>query len=195
VSSEQHRWVLSGGLAAGKSKVRAFLEAGGVITVDSDRVGHLMLESEGPAFGEVAARWPHVVRDGEIDRHSLASVVFNDPGELAALESITHPHIFDTIRAQVEEVEGPVVVEVPLIGHGLGDTWRRIVVDCRDEIRLARAVERGMSEEDARSRMAAQPSRAEWLAVADLVVPNHGSLEELETAVNLLVSAVRCDPW
>jgi len=186
VSSEQHRWILSGGLASGKSKVREYLTRAGIVTIDADSIGHLVLHSNGPAFAEVAERWPHVVRDGEIDRPSLASVVFNEPGQLAALEGITHPHIFEVIKDRVDEVEGAVVVEIPLLSHGLGDEWRRIVVDCRDDVRLVRAMERGMSEDDARARMKAQPSRAEWLAVADLVVPNHGSLEELEGEVQPL---------
>lgn len=187
VSSEQRRWILSGGLASGKSKVRELLANAGMVTIDADSIGHYVLKSSGPAFAQVAERWPHVVRDGEIDRPSLASVVFNEPGELATLEGITHPHIFEVIRSRADEVEGTVVVEIPLLSHGLGDEWRRIVVDCRDEVRFARAVDRGMSEDDARARMAAQPSRAEWLASADLVVPNHGSLEELDVAVRDLV--------
>lgn len=186
VSAEQRRWVLSGGLASGKSKVREFLEAGGVLTIDADSVGHAVLQPEGPAYPEVAERWPHVVSEGEIHRPSLASIVFNDSDELAALEGITHPHIFDTINARVEGVESVVVVEVPLLSHGLGDAWRRIVVDCRDESRLQRAIDRGMSADDARSRMAAQPRREEWLAAADAVIPNHGSLEDLEEAVSAL---------
>lgn len=190
MTTGQHRWILSGGLASGKSKVRQLLEASGVVTIDADSVGHLVLQSDGPAFADVAARWPHVVRDGVVDRPSLASVVFNDPGELAALEGITHPHVFRTIQDRVKEIEGVVVVEVPLLSHGLGDDWRRLVVDCRDDVRLRRAVERGMSEDDARARMKAQPSRAEWLAVADLVVPNHGSLAELENAVEGLPEAL-----
>ena len=187
MSSEQHRWILSGGLASGKSKVREYLADAGVVTIDADSIGHFVIQSEGPAFAQVAERWPHVVRDGEVDRPSLASVVFNEPGELAALEGITHPHIFEVIKNRVEEVDGSVVVEIPLLSHGLGDDWKRIVADCRDEIRLARAIERGMSEEDARARMKAQPSRSEWLAAADLVIPNHGSMEELETAIRDLL--------
>jgi dephospho-CoA kinase len=119
----------------------------------------------------------------------VASIVFNDPVELAALEAITHPHIFDTINARVEGVESAVVVEVPVLSHGLGDDWRRIIVDCRDDIRLHRAIDRGMSEDDARSRIAAQPGRAEWLAEADLVIPNHGSERELHEAVMILSAA------
>jgi dephospho-CoA kinase len=167
--------------------VREYLADAGIVTIDADSIGHFVINSDGPAFTQVAERWPHVVRDGEIDRPSLASVVFNEPGELAALEGITHPHIFEVIKSRVEDVNGTVVVEISLLSHGLGDDWKRVVVDCRDDVRLARAAERGMSEEDARARMKAQPSRAEWLAAADLVIPNHGSMEELETTIRDLL--------
>jgi dephospho-CoA kinase len=188
VSAQQRRWVLSGGLASGKSQVRRFLDAHGVHTIDADVIGHEVLESDGPAFSEVERRWPQVVQAGEVIRSSLAAVVFGDPAELAALEAITHPHIFGRITAQVEEVDGLVVVEVPVLSHSLGADWRRIVVDCRDQIRLARAIERGMSPDDARARIAAQPTRGEWLAAADAVIPNHGALNQLEQAVGRLCS-------
>ena len=64
--------------------------------------------------------------------------------------------------------------------------WPMIVVDADDETRLRRAVERGMSEADVRRRMASQPSRAEWLAAADVVVPNHGEIQHLEEAAAVL---------
>lgn len=187
MSTSQHRWVLSGGLASGKSIVREFFAESGVATIDADRVGHTVLEPDGPAFEEVADRWPQVATDGVIDRQLLASIVFQDPAQLAELESITHPHIFDTIKTQVEGIEGPVVVEVPLLSHGLGEGWRRIVVDCRDEVRLKRAVDRGMSEDDVRSRMRSQPSRQEWLASADLVIPNHVAVDELGSTVETVM--------
>lgn len=175
--------MLSGGLASGKTKVRQLLEGRGVTTIDADTIGHSVLASEGPAFAKVASRWRQVVEDGEVNRSSLAKIVFNDAAELAALESITHPYIFDMILAQVEEVDEPIVVEIPFLHHRLGGDWKRIIVDCRDETRFLRATSRGMNEDDVRSRMALQPSRAEWLAAADLVMPNHGSVEDLREAV------------
>ncbi|HUG07789.1 MAG TPA: dephospho-CoA kinase [Acidimicrobiia bacterium] len=181
--SEKQRWVLSGGLASGKSKVRDFLEGHGVQTIDADSVGHAVLEPDGPAYAEAVERWPHVVRNGEIHRPSLASIVFSDTSELVALEGITHPHIFDMINVRLEGVESSVVVEIPLLSHGLGDDWKRMVVDCHDEIRIQRALERGMSPEDAEKRLRAQPERAEWLSVADVVIPNHGSIGDLDEVV------------
>lgn len=182
-------WVLSGGLASGKSKVRELLESHGIVTIDADDIGHGVLDPQGPAFAEVAQRWPEVVLDGEISRSALASIVFNDREELATLESITHPHIFDKIRAQVEKIESTVVVEIPLIGHRLGEDWARIVVDSRDEVRFGRAVARGMSDADVRARMASQHSRSVWLAAADLVIPNHGSEQDLGHVIAILMAA------
>jgi dephospho-CoA kinase len=183
----KNHWTLGGGLASGKSKVRELLAHHGMATIDADQVGHQVLASFGPAFSDVADRWPHVVVDGEIDRRALANVVFNDGGELATLESLTHSHIFETIRAMVEGIEATVIVEVPLLAHRLGEDWKTIIVDCRDEIRLVRAVERGMTTEDARARIAAQPSRQQWLAAADVVIPNHDGPGELISTVGHLV--------
>ncbi|HEU4320761.1 MAG TPA: dephospho-CoA kinase [Acidimicrobiia bacterium] len=187
MSSEQHRWVLSGGLASGKSTVRVLLAEAGVTTVDADSVGHDVLAPDGPAFPQVADRWPEVITDGAVDRRALAGVVFNDMSQLRELEGITHPHIFDRINDRVKDLTGPVVVEIPVLGHGLGDGWRRVLVDARDEVRLERAVERGMGRADALARMDSQPSRAEWLSLADLVIPNNASLDELRAAVAAVV--------
>lgn len=187
MSSEQNRWILSGGLASGKSVVRLLLAEHGLYAIDADSVGHEAIRSDGPAFDEVARRWPEVIEDGEVNRRALAEIAFNDPRQLTALERITHPHIFDMISARVKQLDDPIIVEVPVLEHSLGPGWRRMVVDCRDEIRLERAVDRGMAEDDARARLASQPSRAEWLATADVVVPNHFSVMDLHSTVGLLL--------
>lgn len=183
-----HRWVLSGGLASGKSAVAALLgDRPGILTIDADEVGHEVLEPDGPAFSEVAAAWPQVVSEGRIQRASLAAIVFAREAELKRLESITHPHIFGTIARRVEDFDGVVVVEAPILHHQFGEGWGRIVVDAEDQARLDRAVARGLTLQDAKARMAAQPTREQWLATADLVIPNHGTIEALEAAVERLV--------
>jgi len=183
VRPEDHRWLLVGGIGSGKSAVRNLLAERGVRTIDADAVGHLVLGAEGLA--PVAERWPHVVLEGQIDRKLLAEVVFDDPVELAALESITHPLIFGRIGAELEGFPDVAVVEMPLLGSELG--WPLIVVDALDALRIQRAVDRDMAEADVSRRMAAQPSRAEWLAAADIVIPNHGTWAELAAAVELVV--------
>ena len=177
-----HRWVLSGGIGSGKTVVRRLLEDSGFFGIDADTVGHEVLEPDRPAFDAVARHWPEVVEDGVIDRATLGRIVFADPDQLRTLEAITHPHIFGTILSCLKDWDGPVVVEVPLIEHGLGPGWGRLVVDAADEVRLARLMDRGMSREDAVSRMKVQPGRNSWLAVADAVIPNHGPEYLLEEA-------------
>ena len=182
----QRRWLLGGGIGSGKTAVRVLLEESGLETIDADSIGYQVLEPDGPAFADVARRWPAIVVEGRIDRTSLANMVFGDEAELAALEKITHPYIFGTIERAVQRIDGVVVVEVPLLQTGIENGWRQIVVDCDDQSRLMRLIERGMTAADARSRMETQVTRSEWLAAADLVVPNHGSLEELTATVGQL---------
>lgn len=182
MTSGNRRWLISGGLGSGKSEVRRLLERSGLRTIDADSVGHSVLVED--ARDAVSGRWPQAISNGEVDRTALAAVVFDDPGELAALEAITHPLIFGRIEAELEGFEAVAVVEVPLIDTSLG--WPRMVVDAPDEVRLQRAVARGMTQDDAERRMKSQPARAEWLASADLVIPNHGTLVELEDTVAIL---------
>jgi dephospho-CoA kinase len=184
VSSQDRRWLLSGGIGSGKSEVRRLLEAHGIRTVDADSVGHAVLQDE--ALPAVSERWPDVMVDGVVDRSRLAGVVFARPDELAALEAITHPLIFGRIENELEGFEGIAVVEAPVIDFGWA--WARMVVDANAETRLRRAVARGLDRDDVESRMASQPGRAEWLAAADLVIPNHGSLDEMKETVTLLVA-------
>lgn len=187
VTDRQRRWLLCGGIGSGKTIVRELLAKEGMNTLDADSIGHEVLEPGGAAFGEVAARWPSAVIDGRIDRSVLAGIVFTDSEELARLEAVTHPHIFGIINDRVERFEGPVIVEMPVLGQGLGDGWRRLVVDGSDQVRARRAVDRGMAPQDVARRMAAQPTRQQWLAVADMVIPNEGDLEDLKETVDRVI--------
>jgi dephospho-CoA kinase len=115
--------------------------------------------------------------------------VFDDPAALADLNAIVHPPVRAAIAAQVAELEGPdlvVVLVIPLLvesGRSYGES-AVIVVDCPEDVAVRRLVEpRGMDEADARRRMAAQVSRADRLAAADVVIDNSGSPEELERQV------------
>lgn len=178
-------WLLSGGIGSGKSTVRRLLESAGLSTIDADSIGHQVLEPGGDAEHAVATAWPEVLVDGEIDRGRLGSIVFGNPERLEKLESLTHPHIFSIIEGMVEASNDPVIVEVPLLLQPFESPWRRIVVDAPDGERLKRAVSRGQDSGDVKRRMAAQPSRSEWLAAAVLVVPNHRTIEDLRQVVDL----------
>lgn len=190
MNGQVSRWVLSGGIGCGKSTVRRLLEDYGFLGIDADSVGHEVLEAAGPAYEEVSQRWPEVVVDGNIDRGALGRIVFDNSEQLNELEAITHPHIFGTILTHLKDWDGSVVVEIPLLEHGLGEGWKRLIVDCDDGVRLTRLVERGMAPNEAVSRMDAQPRRDEWLAVADLVIPNRDELEDLFLSVAAFVDTI-----
>lgn len=190
VNNPQRRWVLSGGIGSGKSEVRRILSDLGVRTVDADSVAHVVIEPDGTAFEAVAARWPEVVTDGRIDRRALGAIVFADETQLRELEEFVHPAIFGRIVADVEDFQDAVVVEVAILNHRLTGDWGRVVVDAPVDMRVSRAVARGLAEEEVRSRMAMQPTRSEWLAAADLVIPNRGSIGDLESAVRQAHSVI-----
>ena len=186
VSVKEHNWLLSGGIGSGKTTVRELFEELGAQTVDSDSIGHDVIEPEGPAFGEVAARWPEAAEGGTIDRSALGRIVFSDPPALQELERITHPHIVRRVEEVAISSIGLLIVEVPLIKTDLGSGWRRVIVDASASVRLERLVDRGMDSVDAINRMRVQPSRSDWLAIADVVVPNEIDLDELRATLHVL---------
>ncbi|HEY7704837.1 MAG TPA: dephospho-CoA kinase [Acidimicrobiia bacterium] len=179
--------VVTGGIGSGKSVLVEALGATGFDTVDADRIGHRLLASGTVINQAVRRRWPEVgMPDGEVDRKRLAHIVFGDPDELAALEAITHPAIRSELRSLLES-EGDLLVIDLSVPRAIADDEDLarlpvVVVDAPVELRRRRLTERGLEEPDVSRRLAAQPSRGEWLRLADLVVPNHGGLDSLRAA-------------
>lgn len=190
---------LTGGIGAGKSAVADLLEERGAVLIDADRIAREVVEPGGPAYQPLVARFgPGVVdADGRIDRPALATIVFADPEALADLNAITHPAIGAEMARRQEEAAGTdkvVVLDIPLLTGAHRQSMSLdsvVVVDAPVETALARLVEiRGMSMEDAQARMAAQVSREERLAGADLVVDNSGDLEHLSHEVERVWDAL-----
>ncbi|CAN5850136.1 dephospho-CoA kinase [soil metagenome] len=190
MSEVQPNWLLSGGIGSGKSAVRTVFEDHGLSTIDADSVGHEVLTPGGAGVAAVAEAWPEVVDHDGLDRKRLGAIVFADPTELSKLEGITHPLIFSLIEERLSGLTPPVVIEIPLLLQPFSGTWRRIVVDATDDIRLERAVARGLDRDQALQRMASQPSRQQWLAAADLVVHNQESIEDLALAAAGIVELI-----
>lgn len=159
------------------------MERLGATAIIADEIGHRVLEPGGEAHEAVAETWPQVVVDGRIDRRRLAAIVFADPEELTRLEAMTHPAIAARLASEAAAVDGDVVVETPVPAVAAGDGWARVLVDAPPRVRLDRAVARGGNREDVVRRMAAQLDREEWLAWADHVIVNDGTVDDLERAV------------
>ncbi|MDH6139599.1 MULTISPECIES: dephospho-CoA kinase [Kitasatospora] len=182
---------LTGGIGAGKSAVSQLLASHGAVLVDSDLIAREVVAPGTPGLAAVVEEFgPGVLAaDGSLDRPALGAVVFADPQRLQALNAIVHP----LVRARSAELEAAaaddtiVVHDIPLLAeNGLESLFEQvIVVDADEDVRLDRLVRlRGMPEAEARSRMAAQATREQRLAIADLVVENNGTLAELEQRVN-----------
>ncbi len=185
---------LTGGIGSGKSTVAALLADRGAVVVDADRLAREVVAPGTPGFAAVVGRFgPAVVAaDGGLDRRALADMVFGDRAALADLNGIVHPAVraaIDRRLAELAETDAVVVLEIPLLvesGRSYGES-AVIVVDCPEDVAVRRLVEgRGMDEADARRRMAAQASRADRLAVADVVLDNSGSRADLERQVDEL---------
>lgn len=170
----------------------ALLAQRGAVVVDADRLARQAVAVGTDGYRAVVARFgPGVVAgDGGLDRGALAGLVFEDPGALSDLNAIVHPRVRAAIAERVAELDGTdavVVLEIPLLvesGRSYGAS-QVIVVDCPEDVAVRRLVEgRGMDEGDARRRIAAQASRAERLAIADIVIDNAGSLDDLRRQVD-----------
>ena len=181
---EPLRLIVGGGIGSGKSTVLRMLEELGAVVIEADRIGHQVLEPDGAAYPEVAARWPSVVEDGRINRLLLANIVFSDTEQLAELERVTHPHIGEIILRRAEAArDRDVAVELPIGSDLLGSGWTRVVVAAPAKTRIRRTVDRGSKAADATRRTESQLSDAEWEAQADHVISNTGTIAELEAAV------------
>lgn len=185
---------LTGGIGSGKSTVSAMLAAKGAVVLDADEVVRDQQRPGTAVFDAMVERFGRgiVAADGTLDRAAVADIVFADPEALADLNAIVHPAVGAEIARRMEELSGTdavVVLDVPLLvevsrGYPLAGL---IVVDVDLDIAVERLVmQRGMSEEDARSRMSRQASREERRARADVVIDNRGTIGDLARQVDAI---------
>jgi dephospho-CoA kinase len=182
---------LTGGIGAGKSAVASRFAELGAQVIDADQLAREVVAPGTPGLAEVVAAFGAdlVGPDGALDRAALGRRVFGDPAGRRRLEEIIHPGV----RARTAELvasapPGTVLInDVPLLVEaGLAGGYDLVVVVLASEpTRLARLVhDRGMSESEARARMATQATDEQRRAVADIVLDNDGTLEQLRTAVD-----------
>lgn len=181
---------LTGGVASGKSTVSAMLRDLGAVVVDADLLAREVVAPGTDGLAEVVEAFGEGVLtpDGELDRPAVAAVVFADEDARRRLEAIIHPRVRQR-GAELEASAGPdavVVHDIPLLAETgqAGSFDAVVVVDVPVETQVERMVElRGMSEEEARARVAAQATREQRLAIATHVIDNTGTLEDLRERV------------
>jgi dephospho-CoA kinase len=181
---------LTGGVASGKSTVAATLRELGAVVVDADVLAREVVEPGTPGLAAVVAEFgPEVLTsDGHLDRVRIGSIVFADADRRAALEAIIHPRVRE--RAAEIAAAAPagvlVVHDIPLLVETgqEGHFDAVVVVDVPPDVQLERAIrDRGWSEDEARSRIAAQATRGARLAAATHVIDNSGTVEDLRQRV------------
>jgi dephospho-CoA kinase len=190
---------LTGGIACGKSAVAAMLREFGCAVLDADALGHELIEPGRPAFAEIVREFgPGVLEPGgRIDRAKLGAIVFADAEKLSRLNRIVHPRVFEELERRLEELARPggpqvAVVEAALLMEaGYDQLDRLIVVWCRPEQQRERLAARGLSPEQAESRMAAQMPVEEKRRRATDEIDTSGSLAETRQQVERLAAKLK----
>ena len=186
---------LTGGIGSGKSLVGEYLEALGAIVVDSDQLSREVIERGSDGFDALVAHFgDSILKDGSVDRSALARIIFDDPAERKALEAIIHPRVrarFESIVAKAGD--GAVIVnQIPLLVEtdGAGRFDLVVTVESTEELRVSRAVERGLKEYEVRKRIASQANDAQRRAIADFVLINNGTKEEFLEEIKKIIEKI-----
>ncbi len=182
---------VTGGIGSGKSAVGEILEELGAVIVDADELARTVVERGNSGYDQVIATFgDEVLTSGEIDRAKLADLVFSDPELRKKLEGIIHP----LVREAAEEImksapSGSVVVnEIPLLFETNGAKRFDFVIAVQTpmELRIERLSQRGMKLYEIEKRIAVQASDQERASIADVIVVNDGSLDQLRSKVEEL---------
>lgn len=197
------RYGLTGGIASGKSTVAAILRELGFPVLEADQMAHQVIEPGHPAYGEVISRFGGEILDADkhINRSRLGAIVFNDREKLNQLNGIIHPRVELEILRQFTELESSgkhaaAFIEAALIFEtGLHKRMDGVVVAwCLPEQQLARLIERGLSEAEARKRIAMQLPVQQKLALATDKIDCSGTVAETRRQVREFASHLRQDP-
>ena len=184
---------ITGGTGTGKSTVTALLKKKGCEIIDADEISKRLEDKGTGVFDSIVKHFGAEILDGngEIDRKRLAGIVFADKNERLILNKIVHGGVAEEIYKKVEILRRRgaeyAVLDVPIpVEKGFFDTADVIWAVCaNDDLRVERLMKRsGLTEEEAESRIAAQLSNREYSELADAVIDNEGSLEDLEALVD-----------
>jgi len=182
---------LTGGIGSGKTAVGEILANFGAVVIDSDQLARQVVERGTPGFDQIVAQFgDEILKNGDLDRAALASLIFTDPKKRLELEQITHPLIRQEFAKIIKSLpEDTIVVnQIPLLVESKHDyKFDYIVtVSTSEEIRVARLLKRGLTKDQITKRIQAQATDSEREVIADFIIKNEKSQEELFTQVEKL---------
>lgn len=192
---------ITGPIASGKSTVSGLLKEKGASIIDADLIAREAIKPETPAWKEIVAHFGKAIlqSDKSIDRRKLGMIVFNNPSEMAFLNRAIHPRVIAEIESGLEAIERRygdgkvVVIDVPLLFetglNKLSDIT--VVVNAEEEIRLGRLISKGVPKDEAKQRIIAQKGKEVFEKLANIVIENNGTPEELERKVDELWERIR----
>mgnify|MGYP003566933006 FL=1 len=188
------RVALTGGIGSGKSLVGEILEELGALVIDSDQLAREVIERGSPGYEEVVTAFgDSILSEGQIDRSKLAAVVFNESDLRKKLESIIHPLVREAAEKLARKLpSGAILInQIPLLVES--DGAKRfdyvVTVSADEEIRRERLRLRGLKDYEITQRMAAQVSDSEREKIANYIIRNDGSIDELTRAVEELMAS------
>ena len=187
------RVALTGGIGSGKSLVGEILEELGALVIDSDQLAREVIERGSPGYEEVVTAFgDSILSEGQIDRSKLAAVVFNESDLRKKLESIIHPLVREAAEKLAKKLpSGAILInQIPLLVES--DGAKRfdyvVTVSADEEIRRERLRLRGLKDYEITQRMAAQVSDSEREKIANYIIRNDASIDELTRAVEALMA-------
>ncbi|MDP2211481.1 MAG: dephospho-CoA kinase [Candidatus Aquicultor sp.] len=194
---------VTGPIASGKSAVTALLREKGAQVIDADEIAREVVEPGKPAWTDIVEHFGESVLrpDQSINRPELGRIVFRDAKQLSMLNEIVHPRVMEEVDSRLRELaatnspDAVVVIDVPLlIEVGMDKRCAHTVVVTADEdIRLERLLKKGLSREEAESRVGAQQGKDSLAKFADVVIVNNGTLDELKEQTEALWKAIQAD--
>lgn len=174
---------LTGGIGSGKSTVAAEWVRLGATEVDADLLAREVVEPGTPGLSQVTEAFGKDIlnADGTLDRAALAKKAFSAPDKRLLLESILHPLIQELSKSRTRKLEGFIVYTIPLLAETKSSLEfdRVVTISCPEEVRVKRLVARGLTESEARLRIASQAKDAERESRADVVINSNCTMDEL----------------
>ena len=179
---------LTGGIGSGKSTVGQIFAQLGAIVIDSDQLARDVIERGSIGFNEVVAKFgDEILKNGEIDRQILASLIFKYPAKRSELEQITHPLIRRAFAKMVSSAspDSIVINQIPVLVESNHDYKfdHIITVSASESIRSERLIKRGLTNDQIKQRMGAQATDQMREAIADSVIVNEKNEQELTDQV------------